>query len=87
MKEARCLTALGLLAWFLGSAVPALAAAPAAPAAPANMPAALTAEQWREDLRFMAAEMKRRHENLYHTITPQQFDSAVADLDRRIPTL
>ena len=47
----------------------------------------LTAEQWREDLRFMAAEMKKRHANLYHTVSPQAFDAAVADLDRRIPTL
>ena len=28
----------------------------------------LTAEQWREDLRFMAAELKTRHANLYHLV-------------------
>ena len=47
----------------------------------------LTAEQWRQDLRFMASEMTARHANLYHRVTKAQFDAAVADLDRRIPQL
>ena len=42
---------------------------------------------WREDLAYMAREMARRHRNLYHTISRAQFDSAVAELDRRIPSL
>jgi hypothetical protein len=47
----------------------------------------LTSAEWREDLHFMAAEMVRLHRNVYHQVTRQQFDSAVADLDARIPTL
>lgn len=47
----------------------------------------LTAEQWRQDLHFMAAEMKARHANLYHSVSATDFDAAVADLDRRIPQL
>jgi hypothetical protein len=50
-------------------------------------PAQLTPQQWREDLRFMAAEMKARHANLYHKVSQAEFDAAVADLDRRIPQL
>ena len=50
-------------------------------------PAALSAAQWREDMRFMAAEMERRHKNLYHSVTREQFAAAVADLDVRIPGL
>lgn len=42
---------------------------------------------WREDLAYMAREMARRHKNLYHTIPRAQFDSAVAAVDRRIPSL
>jgi hypothetical protein len=42
---------------------------------------------WREDLRFMAGEMARRHRNLYHTVSKASFDSAVTALDRRIPSL
>ena len=42
---------------------------------------------WREDLRFMAREMERLHRNLYHTVSRATFDSAVASLDQRIPTL
>jgi hypothetical protein len=63
----------------------ALSAQPPAPAAAAK--AELTAEQWREDLRFMAAEMERRHKNLFHAVSRADFMAAVADLDRRIPTL
>lgn len=47
----------------------------------------LTSADWREDLHFMAAEISRLHRNVYHQVTRQQFDSAVADLDARIPTL
>jgi hypothetical protein len=50
-------------------------------------PRELTAEQWREDLRVMVAEMKARHPNLYHQVSEAKFDTAVADLDRRIPQL
>ena len=31
--------------------------------------------------------MKSRHPNLYHQVSQQKFDAAVADLDRRIPQL
>src|SRR5690242_9185798 len=47
----------------------------------------LSADQWREDLRFMVAEMERRHANLYHTVSREAFAKAVAELDARIPTL
>ena len=47
----------------------------------------LTSAEWREDLHFLAAEMARLHRNLYHQVSRQQFDSAVGDLDARIPTL
>ncbi len=70
------------LALCLASAQVAAAAAAAAPP-----PQQLTAEQWREDLAFMVADMKRRHANLYHTVDRQTFDAAVADLHARIPTL
>jgi len=41
----------------------------------------LTAEQWRQDLRFMADELQRRHKNVFHATTREQFTAAVADLD------
>ncbi len=44
-------------------------------------------EKWREDLRFMAQEMPKRHKNLFHTMTRRQFDDAVKSLDARIPLL
>src|SRR4051794_28770569 len=44
-------------------------------------------EAWREDLAYMAREMPRRHRNLYHTVSRERFDSAVAALHHRIPRL
>jgi len=70
---------------FLAAFLSALWAQPLL-AAP-DQPKQLTAEQWREDLRFMAAELKTRHANLYHKVSQAKFDAAVADLDRRIPQL
>jgi len=45
------------------------------------------AEKWLEDLRYMAQEMPKRHKNLFHTMTRQQFDVAVRKLHGRIPLL
>jgi hypothetical protein len=56
------------------------------PAAAASLPEP-TAEQWRADLDFMAAEMERRHRHLYHSVSREDFAAAVADLRGRIPTL
>jgi hypothetical protein len=64
---------------------PLSAQAPPAPPVPEVL--SLTAEQWREDLRFMAAEMEGRHANLFHTMSKEKFRAAVADLDARIPKL
>ncbi|MFL6732245.1 MAG: hypothetical protein ACJ8EP_07850 [Sphingomicrobium sp.] len=47
----------------------------------------LTAEQWRQDLKFMADELLRRHKNPFHAMTKEQFTQAVADLDGQIPSL
>jgi hypothetical protein len=42
---------------------------------------------WQEDLRFMAAELPKRHANLFHTMTRALFEQAVAVLEERIPAL
>jgi tetratricopeptide (TPR) repeat protein len=47
----------------------------------------LTAQQWREDLQVLATEMPKRHKNLFHTMTREQFETAVKQLDAKIPTL
>lgn len=47
----------------------------------------LTKEQWREDLRYFARELAKRHKNLYHAVSREQFEQAVADLDAAIPSL
>ena len=47
----------------------------------------LSKEKWREDLRFLAAELPKKHKNAFHRITREQFEKSVAKLDAKIPTL
>jgi hypothetical protein len=47
----------------------------------------LTPDAWRADLRYLAAELPRRHVNAFHTITREQFADEVARLDAAIPRL
>lgn len=49
--------------------------------------AQLTAAQWREDLQFLKTTVHNKYTNLFYNVTAQQFDDAVATLDRRIPDL
>jgi tetratricopeptide (TPR) repeat protein len=68
----------------------ALAIAAGSRAAPASNPPPVTADgarEWREDLRFMASEMEKRHRNLFHTVSRERFEAAVRSLDARIPSL
>jgi hypothetical protein len=44
-------------------------------------------EKWREDLRFLASELPRRHKNAFHRISREQFEKLINDLDARIPSL
>jgi tetratricopeptide (TPR) repeat protein len=48
---------------------------------------AAEAEKWREDLRFMAEELPKRHQNLFHAMTREQYEAAVKSLNERIPSL
>ena len=50
-------------------------------------PPTLTKDEWRQDLRYFAEQLAKRHKNLYHAVSKEQFASAVADLDAAIPTL
>src|SRR4051812_34826657 len=46
-----------------------------------------TAEEWQADLAYMAAEMERKHKNLYANISRAQFAEATQHLHARIPGL
>jgi hypothetical protein len=60
---------------------------PPSPVVDTRPVATLSAEKWREDLRYLAAELPRRHKNAFHSVTRGQFESAVADLDKKIPSM
>jgi hypothetical protein len=47
----------------------------------------ITPDAWRADLRYLAAELPRRHVNAFHTITRERFAEEVARLDAAIPRL
>lgn len=47
----------------------------------------LSAQQWREDLHYLAQEMPKQHKSLFHTMTQAQFEQAVQTLDADIPHL
>jgi hypothetical protein len=55
-------------------------------AQPSGAPS-LTAAQWRDDVRHFARELPKRHKNLYHTTSREQFARAVNDLETAIPSL
>lgn len=44
-------------------------------------------EKWREDLRFLAAELPKKHKNAFHFISREQFEKMVAELDAKISNL
>src|SRR5689334_2884689 len=78
---------VALLAVLAGPAAPSRAtASPVAPADSNRVPSE-TAAAWRDDLRFMARELERRHQNAFHAIGRRDFARAVAALDSNIPRL
>lgn len=48
---------------------------------------ALSKAQWREDLQYFARQLPKRHKNLFHTVSREEFERMVAELDAAIPTL
>ena len=47
----------------------------------------ITPDAWRADLRYLAAELPRRHVNAFHTISRERFADEVAKLDTAMPRL
>lgn len=44
-------------------------------------------ESWQFDLQFLVSEIKRLHVNMYHTISENNFETMVAIIHKKIPTL
>jgi hypothetical protein len=51
------------------------------------MPREQDINAWREDLRHLADQLPKRHQNLFHTMSRAQFEQAAAALEARIPDL
>lgn len=47
----------------------------------------MTAAQWQADIKFLAAEMPKRHKNLFHTMKREEFEMAVKQLHDKVPTM
>jgi hypothetical protein len=56
----------------------------AAQAEPRNL---LTAQQWRQDLQTLAAQIVKEHPGAFHAIGETEFRAAVASLDAKVPSL
>jgi hypothetical protein len=54
---------------------------------PATAPAATREERWAQDLDTLARDLARLHANLFFKTPPAEFDRAVDELRRAIPTL
>src|SRR5579859_6295822 len=46
-----------------------------------------SAQEWREDLRFLVQQMRLKHKSLFHTISEAEFTQAVEKLESDIPKL
>lgn len=64
-----------------------LSATPAAAGAAVQSATRLSPAQWREDIETYAARMAEVHEDLYHSISREEFAEAVSDLERRLPQM
>ncbi|HEV2845667.1 MAG TPA: hypothetical protein VG477_12525, partial [Thermoanaerobaculia bacterium] len=60
---------------------------PKPPALPARSTLDLLQEEWREDLRHLAAELPRRHGNAFHTVSRAAFEESVRALEAKLPSL
>jgi hypothetical protein len=52
-----------------------------------SLPPRPTAEQWREDLDYLAEKMVDQHPNLFAKVSEEEFNEALADFDARMPEL
>jgi hypothetical protein len=59
----------------------------AAPIATSEDKLTLTPRQWKEDLKYFATELPKRHPNAFANTSKDKFDAAVAELDRKIDHL
>ncbi|HET9251768.1 MAG TPA: tetratricopeptide repeat protein [Candidatus Eisenbacteria bacterium] len=66
---------------------PLAAATPGAASTHAKPRPALSAEDWREDLRFLVKTMKETHPKLFWRVGQDTLEAAVAELDRGIPSM
>ena len=82
-RSSSALVSITIVACLLFT-VPTLAAGQTATDKPDHR---LSPEDWREDLRFLAAQMRLKHKSLFHTMTEAEFNQAVEQLDADIPQL
>lgn len=44
-------------------------------------------DAWRQDLLYLVDEIKRLHVNIYHTVSPENFQGKISSINERIPSL
>src|SRR5260221_5480311 len=82
-RSSSALVSITIVACLLFT-VPTLAAGQTATDKPDHR---LSPQDWREDLRFLAAQMRLKHKSLFHTMTEAEINHAVERLDADNPPL
>lgn len=75
-----------LVLYVLASQTMALPAFFRLPGPPAVQPIARD-ERWRQDVRYLAAQLPRLHVNAFHTMPKRDFERAIANLEAAVPSL
>ncbi len=57
------------------------------PPAKASTPAAITGEQWQQDLSFLVAKIRQMHPELFRYTKQEDFERHVSELNERLPKL
>ena len=81
------LVALGALFALPGPLAAQHAPDPGAGDGAVQDPWQVTADQWREDLHFLAQAIRSRHPNPFHSVSEESFEAAIGRLEGRIPEL
>ena len=50
-------------------------------------PPSLTKAQWQADVAFLGRELVKRHKNVFHHVSREEFDRAIEELEKAVPTL
>jgi len=86
-KRILCLVLVTLAAWYLAASQTTwLPSGLRLPGPPAPQPAGRD-DRWRQDVAYLGAQLPRMHVNAFHTVSREEFERAIVDLEAAVPRL